>query len=253
MMKTLIALLKREILEHKNIWKVPLILIGIAVLVKLSTSVGNLAIDFNVPEQLQLDDTIKSAVDVVVAKSLNSMNLMIMIVMFIVAIFYALSCLYNERQDDSVLFWRSLPVSDSLTVISKLLIALLVIPLIIVLTQAVVAVLFFGTQSVAYLVNYYGYSLVLLSKLTAWSLLPVIAWCAFCSEIAKKNPFLLAFIAPILLIIIDKLFLNGILSQAFIINRLTGVANFSIMPLILGVIFSAACIFLTIVKRSQRI
>jgi len=57
-MNTMIALLKREILEHKNIWRVPAVLIGIALLVKLSLSVGNLSVNIDVPDQLQLDETI---------------------------------------------------------------------------------------------------------------------------------------------------------------------------------------------------
>ena len=252
-MNKLFALLKREILEHRNLWRVPAILIGIAVLVKLSLSVGNLSLDFNVPEQLQLDDTIDSALNVVIAKSLNSMNFMIMLVMFVVAIFYALSCLFNERQDESVLFWRSLPISDGMTVASKLIIALVAVPLVIVVSQAIVAVIFFGTDSIAYLSNYYSDSLALLAKMVLWSLVPVIAWCVLCSEVAKKNPFLLAFIAPIIFILVDKLFLNGMVSQTFVINRLTGITNFETMPLIWGLLFSAACIALAIVKRSQRI
>ena len=214
---------------------------------------GNLAIDINVPDQLQLDNAIDSALDGVIAKSLNSMNFIIMIVMFLVAIFYALSSLYNERQDDSVLFWRSLPISDSLTVASKLMIALLVIPLIIIICQACVAIVFFGFDSINYLSGYYGSSFVLPTKIVLWSMLPVISWCLLCSAIAKKNPFLLAFIAPILFIVVDKLFFNGALSETFIINRLTGISHYTATPLISGLLFSAACFVLAVIKRSQRI
>lgn len=252
-MNTLLALLKRELLEHSNLWRVPLILIGLALLVKLSLSIGNLSLNFDMPEQLQLDNTIDSALDAVIAKSLNSMNVLIMWVMFIVSVFYALSCLYNERQDQSVLFWRSLPISDSLTVASKLMIALLVVPLIIIICQAIVAVLFFGVDSVEYLSNYYAGSLAALFKILLWSLLPTIAWCVMCSEIARKNPFLLAFIAPIIFVLVDKLFLNGVISQTLIINRVAGFSDYSLMPLIWGCLFSAVCIAIAIVKRSQRI
>ena len=247
------ALLKREVLEHKNLWKVPVILVGIALLVRLSLSVGNLALDINVPDMLDLDNTIDGALDMVIAKSLNSMNYLIMMVMFVVAIFYALSCLFNERQDDSVLFWRSLPISDTITVVSKLLVALVLIPIVIIACQAVVAVLFFGTDAVNYLANYYGSSLVLMFKTITWSLLPVVAWCIFCSGVAKKNPFLLAFIAPIILILVDKLFLNGVISQTFIINRLGNVGNYAALPLLFGFVFAGVCVFMAIVKRSKRI
>ncbi len=252
-MKTLQALIRREILEHKNIWRVPLILIGVALLAKLSLSIGNFAVDVNLPSQLEIDRTIESALDSVVAQALNVMNTLIMWVMFIVAVFYALACLFNERQDQSVLFWRSLPISDSLTVASKLITALIIIPLIIIITQAVVAILFFGTQSIEYLTVYYGKSIASMLQLMLWSLLPVIAWCAFCSEVSRKNPFLLAVMAPILVVIVDKLFFNGVLSQTFIINRLVYFSNFTLVPLISGLVFSVVCIVLTVIKRSQRI
>lgn len=251
-MKIVIALLKREILEHKNIWRVPLVLIVIAVLVKLSLSVGNLSINLDVPDQLQLDGAINSALDGVVASALNSMNYLIALVMFVVSIFYALSCLYNERQDESVLFWRSLPISDGLTIASKLIVALILIPIVIVLSQTIVAVVFFDVQAFEYLSTYYSYSFNGLLKMILWSLVPIIAWCVLCSQVAKKNPFLLAFIAPIILILIDKLFLNGAISQTFVINRLTGVSDYNITTFVYGLIFSAICISLAIAKRKQR-
>lgn len=252
-MKTMFALLKREILEHKNIWKVPLILIGLAILVKLSLAMGNLSFNIDVPDMMQLDETISDVKNSVVAKALSGMNFIIMITMFAVAIFYALSCLYNERQDESVLFWRSLPISDNTTIASKLAIGVLVIPLIVVVCQAVVSIIFLGTGGVSYLQFFYGSFLFSMTKIILWSLLPIIAWCMFCSSVAKKNPFLLAFVAPLVLILIDKLFLSGAISDLFVINRLTGVSSYTVMPLVLGLAFSAACIVISVIKRSQRI
>ena len=54
-MKVMLALLKREILEHRNIWFVPVILVAIAVLVRLSLTFGSLSIDFDLPDQLLRD------------------------------------------------------------------------------------------------------------------------------------------------------------------------------------------------------
>src|SRR5712692_596295 len=47
----------------------------------------------------------------------------------IVGIFYSLDALYGERRDRSILFWKSLPVSDLLTVLSKLTIPIVILPL----------------------------------------------------------------------------------------------------------------------------
>lgn len=252
--KTFIALIKREILEHKNLWRVPLILLGIGVLLRLAMLVGNLHVDINIAEQFnQLDKAVDGIVNAALVKSLNVMNAVISISMTIVAIFYALSSLYDERQDQSVLFWRSLPISDSLTVASKLVIAIILVPVIILLAQAIVTVLFLGLESFSYLIAYYGKTIALMSKIILWSILPTIAWCLLCSAVANKNPFLLAFVAPIVFVLIDKLFLNGIVSETLVINRLTGIKTFATDTLLWGLLFSMVCIGLAIVKRSQRI
>ena len=54
---------------------------------------------------------------------------MLLGVMAIVVFFYCLGCLFDERKDRSVLFWKSLPVSDNETVLSKVAMALVGAPL----------------------------------------------------------------------------------------------------------------------------
>ena len=53
----------------------------------------------------------------------------IMLATFLVGLFYSLDALYGERRDRSILFWKSLPVSDRTTVLSKASIPLVVLPL----------------------------------------------------------------------------------------------------------------------------
>lgn len=251
-MKVMLALLKREVLEHRNIWFVPFILIALAVLVRLSLVFGNLSINIELPSQLQLDSAVTNVVDGVVARGLNWMNYIIMMTIMVVACFYTLSCLYDERQDDSVLFWRSLPISDTTTIVSKLMIALLVAPLTIIVCQTIVAFIFFGFGAFDYLAIYFSGSMSLLLKILIWSLLPTVAWCLFCSEVAEKNPFLLAFVAPILLWIVDALFLK-VVNDVVMVNRWIGFDDYTSAPLISGLILSLVFISLAIVKRSQRI
>jgi len=54
---------------------------------------------------------------------------LIMGTVLIVGLFYSLDALYGERRDRSILFWKSLPVSDTTAVISKLAIPILILPL----------------------------------------------------------------------------------------------------------------------------
>src|SRR5438128_3430993 len=57
--------------------------------------------------------------------------MMMIFVVFIVGVFYCLDALHSERRDRSILFWKSLPVSDLTTVLSKATIPLVVLPVII--------------------------------------------------------------------------------------------------------------------------
>ena len=55
---------------------------------------------------------------------------LIMLTALIVGVFYTLDTLHGERRDRSILFWKSLPVSDLTTVLSKASIPLVIIPLV---------------------------------------------------------------------------------------------------------------------------
>ncbi|MEJ0004987.1 MAG: hypothetical protein WDM77_00960 [Steroidobacteraceae bacterium] len=57
---------------------------------------------------------------------------------------YAADCLYTERKDRSILFWKSMPVSDTLTVLSKLLVVMVIVPLGVYLVSAVTTLLMSG-------------------------------------------------------------------------------------------------------------
>jgi len=241
-MNTFIALIKREVSEHNNLWKVPMVLLVIAILIKLSFSFGNLSLDFEVPDGFNIDSTVDSFLATAIGKVLGYTNWLISGVMFLVAVFYALSSLYDERQDQSVLFWRSLPISDTQTILAKLAVALVLVPVLILLMQSLVAVVFLGTQSVDYLASYMSFSVSNLGRALLWSMLPTISWCLLCSQIANKSPFLIALVVPLLVTIVDWLFLNGIIGDTFVINRFNGIDHYTPTVLVVGVIFSIACL-----------
>jgi ABC-2 type transport system permease protein len=54
----------------------------------------------------------------------------LMLTGIIVSVFYCLDALQSERRDRSILFWKSLPVSDVTTVLAKASIPLIVVPLV---------------------------------------------------------------------------------------------------------------------------
>jgi len=255
-MKILLALLKREVLENSSIWKVPLIMLVIGLLIKASMSFGSLAIEVNVTDVMDIDASLNSAVDGVVNKAVHSslwlINGLVTLVMVLVSVFYALSCLYTERQDQSILFWRSLPISDGMTVASKLLIALVLIPFLIVFCHLILSILFLGGQSVDALKSFIQVSVLSTVQITLWLLIPLVAWCLLCSEVAKKTPFLLAFIAPLILFSVDGLFLSTGISD-LVLDRFYLKNHNSLTLLFTGLGFSVVCVFIATVKRSQRI
>ena len=57
---------------------------------------------------------------------------LMMMTAFLVGVFYSLDALYGERRDRSILFWKSLPVSDVTTVLSKASIPLVVLPVLVI-------------------------------------------------------------------------------------------------------------------------
>lgn len=252
-MNVFFTLIKRELLEHNSLWRVPIILLVLAILIRLSLVFGNYATDINIPDQLQLNDTIDAWVDSALASSLGWVNSIIVWTMFVVAVFYALNCLFTERQDQSVLFWRSLPVSDALTVASKLTVAVVIVPLLIIVCQIISAFIFLGAGSFEFLINVFGETLLSIFKLVLWSLLPTAAWCMFCSEFCKRNPFLLAIFIPLGLVLVDNLFFDGSVGNMLVINRVFGFSDYSIWPLLSGVLLSGVFLYMATIKRKQRI
>jgi ABC-2 type transport system permease protein len=134
----------------------------------------------------------------------------LLISLFVVP-FLLLSSLFDERQDRSILFWKSMPVSDRKTVLTKLLansagtfaIALafgMVVHFITLIVTTLVAS-HYGFNSVGDLwhlptiasawVNW-----ILLALLYLMWALPVYAWLMLVSAASPRAPFLFAFLIP---------------------------------------------------------
>jgi ABC-2 type transport system permease protein len=137
----------------------------------------------------------------------------------IVGVFYCLGALHNERRDRSILFWKSMPVSDLTALFAKACIPLVILPLvafvtivatqIILLLLSVAALLVTGHPPAPYLATLplpqimveALYGLVTLS-LWYW---PVYGWLLFISSWARRVPFLWAVLPPLGLGLIEKL------------------------------------------------
>lgn len=108
--------IRREMWENRSITMAPLIVSAI-VLFGTFASLG-----FHLPRAG--GEAARRALD----KAFSVAPAPIMLTSFIVAFFYAIDALYSDRRDRSLLFWKSLPVSDRTAVLSKFSIPMLVLP-----------------------------------------------------------------------------------------------------------------------------
>jgi len=133
---------------------------------------------------------------------------------FIVGIFYSLDALYGERRDRSILFWKSLPVSDLTAVLSKFTIPLIILPLlsfaIAVVTQFVMLLLSSGLSvgTLGARMSFFHMSLMLLYHiLTVHGLwyAPIYGWLLLVSAWAPRAPFIWAFLPPFVIWGVEKI------------------------------------------------
>ena len=111
-------LVKREIWENRAIWIVPAV---IAVVLTLAALFGRVDLD----ETPSPDRT-----RMVSGFVLFAFGFTFFAVMNIYASWYLLDCLHSDRKDRSILFWKSLPISDVETVLAKLFTGVVAIPLV---------------------------------------------------------------------------------------------------------------------------
>jgi len=230
--QTQIALIQRELWEHRAIYIAPIV---IAVIVSLMLVTGQVAvssfdqaIDLAILGATNLGENERAAA---ITFMMTATSPMFLITMWIMTIFYALDSLYAERKDRSILFWRSLPVTDAETVISKLLTSLLVIPLItfalIMLTHLVILTIVSIWLAVngadawhliwraAPLFDTWFATLIFVLTLPLW-LSPFVGWFLFVSAFTKRSPFLIAFLPMVILPMLEKIiFGTTLFARAF--------------------------------------
>src|SRR6266446_5611275 len=192
---------RRELWENRSIYIAPL---AVAAVILFGFLISTIHLPDKMRAALALDPAKQHEL---IEQPYSFAALLIMGTTFIVAVFYCLDALHGERRDRSILFWKSLPVSDLTTVLSKASIPLVVLPLlvfaIIVAVQWLMllvssAVLLVSGQSVAAFwtkLSFFRMSLLMLYHLlTAHALwpFPVYCWLLLVSGWARRATFLWA-------------------------------------------------------------
>lgn len=191
---------RRELWENRSICVAPIL---VAIVVLFGFLVSTVGLPERRREVLLLGAAkARAAIEV----PYNMAAIMLILTAFVVGVFYCLDALYGERRDRSILFWKSLPVSDFTTLLSKATIPLVVLPLvtfaIVVVTQLVMmlwtSVLLIGhgmsPASTWTYVPLFRNSFILLYGLAAIALwhAPIYGWALLISGWARRATFLWA-------------------------------------------------------------
>jgi len=245
MIRSQFALIRRELWEHRSLYVTPAVIGLIVTLMtitgQVSVSAFDQAVDVAILGGSNLSDTERGAALTVLMVAVTSLFALGMCVL---SVFYALDALFAERKERSILFWRSMPCTDSETVISKLLTALIVIPLItfaaVAVTHVIVTTItgiWISIQggdaghlvwSAAPFADNWIATFVFLLALPLW-LSPFIGWFLFVSAFTKRSPMLMAFLPIFILPMLERSLLRThAFAEAFFVRTAT-------MPLFGGI------------------
>ena len=267
----------RELWENHSIYIAPSIVAAIILF-------GSFVAAFHLPGRrhnaLLLDPARRQAA---IEIPYDIVAVMLIFTAFIIGVFYCLDALHGERRERSILFWKSLPVSDLTTVLSKTSIPLVVLPMvsfaIIVVTQFIMlvistaALLPSGLASTTWAdFNCFRESLIVLYGLVAIALwhAPIYGWALLISGWARRATFLWAILPLLAIGFFEKITFNtshfasmlkdrllGFAPEAFAFNahavpQLTPGKYLTTPGLWLGLVFAAAFIAAAVRLRRYR-
>ncbi len=207
---------RRELWEVRSIYVAPLAASAVFLL-------GFLISTVHMPSRMRASGQAGDYVHEFMLKSCGRAALVLMGTVILVAIFYCLEALHSERRDRSILFWKSLPISDLTTVLSKALVAVVLLPLFAFALTCALWFVMVSFSSVVLLVR--GTSVATIaSQLNIFQLLPgllfhllgihgfwyapIYGWLLLVSSWARRAPFLWATLPPLAIGVVEKIAFN---------------------------------------------
>ena len=208
---------RREIWENRSIYLAPL---AVAVLILIGCLISLIKVRTHSADLAALSPMQQALSKQVVVGTYQGIAALLMLTTVIVAVFYCLDALHGERQDRSILFWKSLPVSDLMTVLAKATIPFVVLPVvtfaIAVVTQILMlllgSIVLFGTGLNTIAIGehaslFHGW-LALMYHLVAIQSLwyaPIYGWLFVVSAWARRAPLLWATLPLLAISIVEKI------------------------------------------------
>jgi ABC-2 type transport system permease protein len=269
-MKPMITLIRREFWEHRSLWILPLagvaFLLGSAVVLAVKMS----DVQFGPKGMFRGNPGFGAPPGTdVLTVTIFVFSALIYGLGALAVFSYALDCLYSERKDRSILFWKSLPVSDTRTVLSKVLVALVVMPLLIT-AMAIVTNLISGLilsinpsagspvrtmWDLSRLLPAYGH-LIASTAVNALWFAPLIVYAMLASVLSPRLPHVSALVPLIVVCVGEKMLFDTSHALAYIGARFTTRYNveqaLGSPHLWIGVLAAAAGIVLAIRLRRWR-
>jgi len=255
-MNTFPVLIRREFWEHRSLWIAPLVWVGIIICMVLwgvfaSTQHGHAQeiLDAkSVAEISQLSEHDRAEMrramefpedrkQTAFAFSYLAISGLISAFVTIVVFFYLIDSLYSERRDRSILFWKSLPISDTEVVLSKFAVAMVVVPIGVLLLAAVTQLFLFLVLWVRFhgtvigeimpdwsFIAWFRSQLIALGVMFGGVLwyAPIAAYLLLVSSWARRNVFLWAILPPISLVALEGFFAHSTVVLQFFGRRFSG-------------------------------
>jgi ABC-2 type transport system permease protein len=208
--------IRRELWENRSIYVAPLAVAGV---ILFGFLLRTISLPRRMREALELNPVKQHAA---INMPYHIAAFLIFLTAFLVAIFYCLDALHGERRDRSILFWKSLPVSDLTTVLSKASIPLVVLPIIVYVIVVSVQLIMLLMSSVVLLgsgpslaalwaqVPLFQTAIATLYGLIAIALwhAPIYGWLLLISAWARRATFLWAFLPLLAICILEKIAMN---------------------------------------------
>jgi ABC-2 type transport system permease protein len=219
---------RRELWENRSIYIAPLAVAAVTLFGYLIATMG-----------YALSTTDMAQRRAALEEPYSFATALIMGAAFVVSVFYSLEALHSERRDRSILFWKSLPVSDLTTVLSKASIPFIVLPLlafaIVVVTVSIMLLLttlvLLGSgvsAATAWKPELFRMGLMLLYHLITVHILwyaPFYGWLLLVSAWARRAAFLWAALPPLAICAVEKIAFNTTHFAAMLQERLQGGAE----------------------------
>lgn len=227
-MRALSTLMKREWWEYRSAFLyIPLVLTVILVFLALLGLMGLMIFSVNITELPPHWQTQFQSGSIPVL--LYGLGVIFVVVLWLTVLSYFWTCLYNDRKDGSILFWQSMPVSQTQVLAAKLLMGLLIVPFVwwlflVICEAALLVVIGLGMKvmGLSVLPILWQPGVILFSWLSIafaifiqglW-LFPIIGWLMLCSAYAKRAPLLVALVPPVVIMVIEYfIWMNSVVFQ----------------------------------------